>query len=113
MGLYDRINTIMVKSEEARLVVRVRPNAKQNQLLGFKEGILQIRIAAPPIEGKANEALVKFLSTHLGVSKSRLSIERGLTGRTKTIIIHGLSQSQAMSELTKLSGLGISSPRRR
>ncbi len=93
----------MAESERARLVMRVRPNAKQNQLLGFKEGVLQIRIAAPPIEGKANEALVRFLSTQLGVSKSRLSIERGLTGRTKTIIILGLSQSQVMSELAKLS----------
>ena len=104
MVVYDRINTIMVESEEARFVVRVRPNAKQNQLLGFKEGVLHIRIAAAPIEGKANDALVKFLSSQLGVSKSRLSIEKGLTGRTKTITIRGLGQSQAMSELEKLSG---------
>ena len=93
----------MVESELARFIVRVRPNARQNQLVGFKEGVLHIRIAAPPIEGKANEALVKFLSERFGVRKSRLSIEKGLTGKTKTITIRGLSQSQAMSQLEKLS----------
>ncbi len=93
----------MAENEQARLVVRVRPNAKQNQLVGFKEGVLHVRIAAPPIDGKANEALVKFLSTQLGVSKSRLSIEKGLAGRTKTITIRGLGQSQALSRLEKLS----------
>ena len=93
----------MAENEQARLVVRVRPNAKQNQLVGFKEAVLHIRIAPPPIDGKANEALVKFLSTQLGVSKSRLSIEKGLTGKTKVIIIKGLSQSQVVSQLEKLS----------
>ena len=93
----------MVESELARFIVRVRPNARQNQLVGFKEGVLHIRIAAPPIEGKANEALVKFLSEQFGVSKSRLSIEKGLTGKIKTITIRGLSQSQAMNQLEKLS----------
>ena len=67
------------------------------------KGVRHIRIAAPPIEGKANEALVKFLSAQLGVNKSRFSIERGLTGRTKTITIRGLSQSQVVSQLEKLS----------
>ena len=85
-------------------MLRVKPNAKQNQLLGFKEGVLHIRIAAPPVEGKANDALIKFLSERLGVSKSRVSIEKGLTGRTKTIVIHGLSQSQAEKQLETLSG---------
>ena len=94
----------MVETEQARFMLRVKPNAKQNQLLGFKEGVLHIRIAAPPVEGKANDALIKFLSERLGVSKSRVSIEKGLTGRTKTIVIHGLSQSQAEKQLETLSG---------
>ena len=92
-----------MENERARFIVRVRPNAKQNQFLGFKEGVLHFRIAAPPVEGKANEALVKFLSAQLGVSKSRLAIEKGLTGKTKTITIRGLSQSQALSQFEKLS----------
>ena len=93
----------MIESQRARLIVRVQPNARQNQLTGFKEGVLHIRIAAPPVEGKANEALVKFLSAELGVSKTSLSIERGMTGKTKTITIRGLSQSQVLGRLEKQS----------
>ena len=81
-----------MNKESAKLVLRVQPNAKENRLVGFKEGILHVRIAAPPVEGKANEAVIKFLSKQLGVSKSKLSIERGLTGRTKTILIFGMNR---------------------
>ena len=102
--LAAKISNDMVESEEARFIVRVQPNARQNQIVGFKEGVLRIRIAASPAEGKANDALIKFLSDCLGVSKSRLSIEKGLTGRTKTISIRRLSQSLARAELERLSG---------
>ena len=84
----------------ARFTVRVQPRAKQNHLTGFKEGVLQVRLTAPPVEGKANEVLVKFLADFLDVAKSRVSIERGLTGRNKTVIIEGMSQAQADSVIS-------------
>lgn len=87
----------------AVLTVRVQPNARENKLVGFKDGILQIRIAAPPVEGKANEALIKFLSGRLDVPKSRLSVKRGLSGRTKTILVSGLEQSQLEQRLAEAS----------
>ena len=92
-----------MNNESAKLFIRVQPNAKENKLDGFKEGILHIRIAAPPVEGKANEAVIKFLSKQLGVSKSKLSIERGLTGRTKTILIFGMSRGEVEKRLWELS----------
>ena len=100
-------------SGQARLTVRVQPKAKQNRLAGFKEGVLQVRITAPPVKGKANDALIKFLSECLGVSKSRLSIEKGLTGRMKTITIEGLTQSQVMGllEETHRDGSQVQSPK--
>ncbi len=93
----------MAEIEEAKFIIQVKPNAKQNQLSGFKDGVLHVRIAAPPVEGKANWALIKFLSDQLGVSKSRVIIERGLSGKTKTIIIRGLSQTQALGQLETLT----------
>ena len=93
----------MAEIEQARFVVQVKPNSKQSQFLGFREGVLHVRVAAPPTEGKANWALVRFLSDQLGVPKSSVIIERGLLGKTKTIIIRGLSQSQAMNQLETLS----------
>ena len=92
----DRISGIMVEIGQARIVARVQPNARQNQVLGFKDGVLCVKIAAPPIKGKANQELIKFLSDILGVNKSNLTIEKGLTGKRKVIGISGLTQDQVM-----------------
>lgn len=88
--------------EQARIVVRVQPNASRNEVLRFKEGALHLRIAAPPVKGKANQELIKFLSAFLGVSKSNLTIEKGMTSRVKVIGIDGLTQDQVMERLEDL-----------
>lgn len=89
----------MADTDQAKFIVQVKPNAKQNQVIGFKEGVLHIRIAAPPVDGKANYALIMFLSDELGVSKSSLAIERGLSGKTKTILVRGLNPGELISRL--------------
>ncbi len=86
----------MAGEVQTRIVVRVQPNAGQNQLLGFKEGVLYVRIAAPPLKGKANQELIKFLSHIWGVSKSNLTIEKGMAGKRKVIAISGLTQDEIM-----------------
>lgn len=86
----------MADKVQTRIVVRVQPNASQNQVLGFRDGMLYVRIAAPPTKGKANQELIKFLSDILGVSKSNLTIEKGAAGRRKVIGISGLTQDQVM-----------------
>ena len=86
----------MVEEVQTRIVVRVQPNAGHNQVLGFKDGVFYVRIAAPPIKGKANQELIKFLSDILEVSKSNLTIEKGAAGRRKVIGISGLTQDQVM-----------------
>jgi uncharacterized protein (TIGR00251 family) len=93
----------MAEREQAKLVVRVQANARQSQLTGFKDGVLHVRVSAPPVEGKANEALVKFLSAQLGVSKSQLKIEKGLTSKTKTVIISGMSEGEVLLRFLNLS----------
>lgn len=70
--------------------LKVTPNAKTNAILGWEEDsrasrVLRIRIQAPPIDGKANKALLAFLSKEWGVPKSRLSIVRGETNRLKVV----------------------------
>ena len=62
----------MGKEEPATIVVQVQPNAPRNKLARFEDGVLHLRIAAPPIKGKANQELIKFLSDILGVGKSNL-----------------------------------------
>jgi len=67
------------------LAIRVQPNASVTEIVGAYGDELKVRLAAPPVDGKANEALVTFLARALGVSKSSVSVVRGQSGRSKTI----------------------------
>lgn len=98
----DRIGGVMVKEKQARIVVQVQPNASQNEVLRFKDGVLHVRIAASPIKGKANQELVKFLSHILGTSKSKLIIEKGMTSKRKVVGIDGSTENQVMAQLARL-----------
>jgi len=91
----------MMQEKRARVVVQVQPNASQNKILRFEDGVLHLRIAAPPIKGKANQELVKFLSNIFSVSKSSLTIEKGMTSKRKVIVINGLTQNQVMEQIKK------------
>ena len=77
-------------TRETRISIHVQPNASRNTIVGFKDGILYVRIAAPAVEGKANHELVRYLSAFLGVRKSDVSVDRGATGRNKLLSISGI-----------------------
>ncbi len=73
-----------------KLYLKVTPNAKKSEALGWEEDpragrVLKIRIAAPPVEGKANKEVTLFLSKWLGVPKSAINLLRGETGRLKMV----------------------------
>lgn len=88
-----------VPDKAARISVRVYPNAAKNEVAGFADGVLRLKIAAPPMQGKANRELIDFLSQILGVSKSRLAIIRGHASRSKVIVVTDLSQDNALKRL--------------
>lgn len=67
--------------------VNLQPNAKADEIVGMDNGIWKIRVKAPPVEGKANEALVKLLAEHFDVSPSRISVLKGHTTKLKTVRI--------------------------
>ena len=91
----------MMQEKRARVVVQVQPNASQNKILRFEGGVLHLRIAAPPVKGKANQELAKFLSNIFSVSKSSLTIEKGMTSKRKVILINGLTQNQVVEQIKK------------
>lgn len=93
-------------SQEARITVQVKPAARQNKILGFKEGLLFLNIAAPPIQGKANQELVAYLSNILGVPKSCLIIEKGITSRRKQMRVNGLSQTELTERIREFAKAG-------
>ena len=83
-----------------KISLKVQPNATRNELVDFTNSVLKVKVAAPPVKGKANAELIVFLSEILGISKSSLSIVIGHTSRNKTIAIAGLSQDEIIKRLT-------------
>lgn len=80
--------------------VQVYPNATRNEVAGFRDGVWQVRISAPPVKGKANKELISFLSEVLGVGRSSLSLAKGHASRNKVIAIDGLTQEEIMKSLS-------------
>jgi uncharacterized protein (TIGR00251 family) len=74
--------------------VKVLPKSGRDEIRGCINGILKVRVSAPPIEGKANEGVVELISNTIGVPRSDISIIKGRTSRIKTISIEGVSQSK-------------------
>ena len=71
--------------------VRVVPRASKNEMAGIHGDALKIRLTTPPVEGRANKALIAFLAQQLGVRKSQVEIVAGATSRRKMIRVIGLS----------------------
>lgn len=67
------------------LTVHVQPNAKRSEIGGLHGDALKVRVAAPPTEGRANEALVAVLAEGLGVPRHRVSVVKGTASRRKTV----------------------------
>jgi uncharacterized protein (TIGR00251 family) len=80
----------------ATLAVRIQPRASKNGISRMQDGSLKIRLTAPPVDGAANEALVKFLSDTLSVSQSKVEIVSGHTSREKRIKISGMSDADVI-----------------
>jgi uncharacterized protein (TIGR00251 family) len=79
--------------------VRVVPRASRSEIVGEHDGALKVRIAAPPVDGAANEELVKVLAKTLGVAKSSVEIAGGETSKTKQIRITGVTAAELRNRL--------------
>lgn len=95
-------------TQKTTISIRVQPNAAKTEITGFADDTLRVRIAAPPIKGKANKELLSFLYRLLPVSKDSISIIRGHTARNKIIAIDGISKESALKLL--LAGLDTQPP---
>jgi uncharacterized protein (TIGR00251 family) len=77
----------------ATLSLRIQPRASKNEAIALENGGIKIRLTAPPVDGAANEALVKFLADRLGKAKSQVEIVSGHTGRDKIVRIEDITES--------------------
>lgn len=87
-----------------RFEVHAKPRAKRSAIRGEHDGALDVSLAAPPVDGAANEELVRFLSDVFGISKSQIAIVRGETARTKLVEIRGVSENEIRARLSMLAG---------
>jgi uncharacterized protein (TIGR00251 family) len=84
--------------------VRVQPRASRSALAGVANGALKVRLTAPPVEGAANEALVRLLADALGVARSAVEIASGQASREKLIRVHGVTAAEARARLGLAEG---------
>lgn len=70
-----------------RLHIKVKPNARQNTLVEQTDGTWLAHIKAPPVDGKANQALIALIAAHWGIHKSQVSIKSGGSARIKQVIL--------------------------
>jgi uncharacterized protein (TIGR00251 family) len=85
--------------EGVTLRVRVQPRASRDAIGGEREGALLVRLCAPPVEGAANEALVRFLGKALGVAPSAVRVAAGARGRNKVLRVAGLDAAAVRARL--------------
>lgn len=84
-----------------RITVRVQPRASTDAVIGFmSDGVLRLRVTAPPVDGAANDAVCRLLSKALGVPRSGVRVTHGKTGRRKTVLIAGLSEADVRARLS-------------
>jgi uncharacterized protein (TIGR00251 family) len=81
------------------VALKVQPRAAVDAVLGERGGLIVVRLKAPPVDGQANAALLRFLARRLGVAQGRLALVRGATGRQKWIRVEGLSAEAVRAAL--------------
>jgi hypothetical protein len=81
--------------------VRVQARASRDELRGVRDGVLIARVCAPPLEGRANQALCRLIASRLDIAPSRVAVVRGERSREKLIRVQGMDRAAL------LDGLGI------
>lgn len=86
------------------LRLHIQPGARKTEIVGSHGDALKIRLAAPPVDGKANAALIAFLAGELGVPKAQVELVGGASSRGKLLRVSGASAEAVARFLTKAGG---------
>ncbi len=95
---------------ELRLTVRVQPRAARSRVLGRHGDALKVQVAAPPVEGAANAAVIELLATWLGVSRRDVDLRQGERGRTKVVAIAAADPAAMGRRIEELLAGCVDSP---
>jgi uncharacterized protein len=83
----------------ADLAIRVQPRASRDEVVGEREGVVVIRVTAPPVDGRANTAVCRLVAKRLGVPAGRVQVTKGEKGRDKRIRVEGLDPDAVRAAL--------------
>ncbi|MGE5415516.1 MAG: DUF167 domain-containing protein [Acidobacteriota bacterium] len=97
------MNSIQESANGIRIEIKVVPRSSRNQVAGFQDGALKVKLTAPPVEGEANQALIAYLADVFKVSKRDVTIVRGETARNKLVEVRGVTLEQAEKILNNIS----------
>jgi uncharacterized protein len=97
-------NTLHIRETKDGLSfdIHVNPHASKAKIAGITEGLLKVKVTAPPVEGAANEACIGLLSKKLGLRKSQVKISAGTRGRKKTILVSDISKAVLEQRINEL-----------
>lgn len=84
---------------KARIDVRLTPRGGRDHIDGWDGDVLRVRVAAPPAEGRANEAMLRLVAKALGVPPSRLTLAAGTQSRTKVVEVDGLTPDEIRARI--------------
>jgi uncharacterized protein len=90
-----------VTDKSCTLAIKAIPNAPRNEVVGWLGEALKIKIHAPPVEGRANDALCEFLAAELGLPRRAVTVLRGDTSRQKVVRIAGLTLPELRLRLAR------------
>ncbi len=96
----DPANWLRADGDSVILTLHIQPSAKRTETAGLHGDALKIRLNAPPVDGKANEALVAYLAKTLGVPKSSVALVSGQTSRAKRVRIFGVTAAAVLGVLS-------------
>ncbi len=88
--------------KDATFWIKASPKAFRTEALGWEENFLKVKIRAIPEKGNANEELISYLSSILGIAKSRISLLKGHTSKIKQVKIEGISMEDAKKKIDSL-----------
>ena len=74
----------------AQIRVRVRPRSARSEITGYRDGLLLVRLASPPVDGRANEELCRLVARRLGIGSSSVEVVRGIRSRDKVLRVTGI-----------------------
>ena len=106
------MNSLIVQDTKdgAILTVHIQPRASTTEYVGIHGDAIKIRVAAPPVDGAANDELIRFLARQLSIPTSSVRIRSGASGRHKRVLVKGVAAELVLARLNLASRRGSAKP---